>query len=98
MALSGEIRQQTAIDPSGIADDHSLRTIRVARQGTVFQGNVQAPSDAPAIVDTLALACLNLRRLGTKRNRGFGEVTCSLRDEDDEPISIVKKLEGLCND
>lgn len=97
MALSGEIRQQTAIDPSGIADDHSLRTIRVARQGMVFHGDLRVASDAPEIVDALALACLNLRRIGSKRNRGFGEVTCILRDEYNEPISIVKKLEGLCN-
>ncbi len=93
-----EIRQQTAIDEdSGVADDHSLRTIRVVKKGLSFYGQIQVEDADPdkAIQHTLLLACLNLRVLGTKRNRGFGEVHCALYAQN-KPISIPKKLEELC--
>jgi CRISPR/Cas system CSM-associated protein Csm3 (group 7 of RAMP superfamily) len=98
------IRQQTAIDENGVAKAHSLRTIRVVKKGYTFYGDIQIDSDEKKIVEiveTLALACLNLRRIGTKRNRGFGEVACKLFDTQnntDVIPSMMKKLEGLCKD
>lgn len=91
------IRQQTAIDEeTGVAKDQSLRTVRVARKGMVFYGEIRVSFDEPYIQEILALACLNLRHIGTSRNRGFGEVECCLLDEHRESVSVLDKLEGLC--
>ncbi len=92
-----EIRQQTKIDSGGVALDHSLRTSRVLRKGATFQGVVRITDDNEQIIDTLLLACLNFRRFGTCRNRGFGEVSCSLLHNGTE-LSVCKKLEALCKD
>ncbi|MGB9823399.1 RAMP superfamily CRISPR-associated protein [Thermodesulfovibrio sp.] len=88
-----EIRQQTAIDETtGTAEEHSLRTIRVAKKGLVFEGSIDADIDD---VKLLYFAVKNLRRLGTKRNRGFGEVECKLYDGSNE-INFINELEVLC--
>ena len=91
-----EKRQQTAINAAGVAFEHSLRTIRLVKKSTVFYGNVFIESHDDAIVQTLLLACLNLRRLGTKRNRGFGDVRCTLLEEENKEVPIQQKLEELC--
>lgn len=91
-----EIRQQTQIGNDGVAFEHSLRTIRVLRKGMTFFGDVRIDSDDDSLLNTLLFACLNFRRFGTKRNRGFGEVRCSLFNSDGEPLSIDEKLEALC--
>lgn len=90
------IRQQTAINHEGVADEHSLRTIRVLKKGIVFRGEIHALEINPNIGKLLALGCLNLRRLGTKRNRGFGEVECKLLDGTAE-VLIFNELEALCS-
>lgn len=91
-----EIRQQTKINHNGVAFKHSLRTSRVLRKGVTFQGEVRS-MDCNKIIDTLLLACLNFRRFGTNRNRGFGEVCCSLFRDGTE-LSVSEKLEALCID
>lgn len=91
------IRQQTAIDKKGVADEHSLRTIRAIKKGLIFKGKIQVEINDQPISDTLALACLNLRYLGTKRNRGFGEVECKLFDGAKE-VSVMDQLEAICTD
>lgn len=78
-----ELRRQTAIDSeTGVADDHSLRTVRVLKKGLVFSGTIRIDEDGPQqdILNLLIFACANLRGIGTKRNRGFGEVRCTLWD------------------
>lgn len=90
-----EIRQQTKINKEGVALKHSLRTSRALRTGLVFYGNVLIETDSKCALDTLLLACLNFRRFGTKRNRGFGEVCCTLLNEKNQELSINKVLEGL---
>ena len=89
------IRQQTAISKEGVADEHSLRTIRVLKKGIVFHGEIHALENDQNTVKLLTLGCLNLRRIGTKRNRGFGEVDCRLLDGAKE-VSILDELEALC--
>ncbi|MBF0103541.1 MAG: hypothetical protein HQK77_21800 [Desulfobacterales bacterium] len=89
-----EIRQQTAIE-NGIAKDGSLRTIRVIKKDIEFYGEIQIENETDSILDTLMLACLNFRFMGTKRNRGFGEIQCSLLDNGQE-LHIQKKLEERC--
>jgi len=91
------IRRQTAIGEEGVAREHSLRTARVINKGTCFFGDIKTANKDDEIINTLTLACLNLRRIGMMRNRGFGEITCSLHDKKNGPkISITDKLEGLC--
>ncbi len=91
------IRRQTAIGEEGVAREHSLRTARVINKGTCFFGDIKTADKDDEIINTIALACLNFRRMGTMRNRGFGEIKCSLHDKKTESeISIKKKLEGLC--
>ena len=89
-----DIRQQTRIDLSGVADDGSLRTIRLIKKDTTFFGNVVMGNDDEHALTTLILACSNVRHIGTKRNRGFGEVHCSLLDGDHE-LPIPKQLEDV---
>lgn len=91
-----EIRQQTKIDDYGMAMDHSLRTIRVLVKGLIFLGKVRIDPGDDQILNTLLLACYNFRHFGTKRNRGFGEVRCTLCDEHGQVQSIDKKLGELC--
>ena len=91
-----EIRQQTSIDENtGTAKEHSLRTIRVAKKGITFTGTIELEEFLPEYVDLLSLSCLNLRRIGTKRNRGFGKVKCRLYENSKE-INPIPKLEALC--
>jgi CRISPR-associated protein Csx10 len=92
-----KIRQQTRIDDDGVAFEHSLRTIRVLQKGLVFFGQVRIETDdEQQVLNTLLFACRNFRRFGTKRNRGFGEVTCTLLDKNNQLLSIDAMLEGLC--
>ncbi len=72
------IRQQTAIDDKGIADDKSLRTARVLKAGLEFKGTVLIRQETQEIVDLLAFACANIRYVGTMRNKGYGRISCSL--------------------
>jgi CRISPR-associated protein Csx10 len=90
-----EIRQQTAIDEDGVAKEHSLRTFRLARKDLVFYGDLQMEENENGLLETIVLACMNFRRMGSVRNRGFGEVRCSLLDKDNE-IPIQDRLEALC--
>jgi len=92
-----EIRHQTKIDPdSGIAFDHSLRTLRVLKKGVSFYGDVHIPyAYEDALLPSLLLACMNFRAMGTGRNRGFGELTCTLL-KGKKILSIANKLEAIC--
>lgn len=86
------LRQQTAINPeTGTALEHSLRTIRVLKKNLKFsgiikfEGNTNGSGDLT--INYLALACLHIKRFGTKRSRGFGEVKCYLEDNSGNNIS-----------
>lgn len=99
------LRQQTAIDETtGIAKDHSLRTIRVIKKGLIFKGNISITDEKNEQSDMheeynnlLVLSCLNLKKIGTKRNRGFGEVECKLfdhqpRDLTEEVLEVIGRV------
>lgn len=90
------LRRQTAIgEESGAAQEHSLRTIRVLKKGLVFYGEISLEQEDQGDVNLLALACFNLRRLGGKRQRGFGEVECKILPESIGK-DILLQLEALC--
>ena len=66
------LRYSTSIDSSkGVAKEHSLRTERVINGGKAFIAYVQLPENYET---DMALICQNIRRMGTKRTRGFGEI------------------------
>lgn len=78
------VRRQTAINQeTGVAEDHSLRSLRVLLRQTQLTSLLsfsQTPKD-----ETLALlsACvLSLHRAGTGRNRGRGRLKAWLEDDD----------------
>ncbi|GAG58712.1 unnamed protein product, partial [marine sediment metagenome] len=71
-----EIRQQTAIDEKGIAKEHSLRTYRVLKPGIFFECEVEDKDLSEREKALFYNSALNLRRIGTRRNRGFGKVKC----------------------
>lgn len=91
-----ELRHQTAINDQGIADDHTLRTIRVMKKGHEFIGDIHIEFPTQTIIDTLNLAATNFRCLGTKRNRGFGEIECYFLDQDLDKLKFPKYLEDIC--
>lgn len=73
------IRYQTAIDKeTGIADDGSLRNLRVVDAGLKFTGSIYLLQDVPKAEDIIEKALLNLRYAGAKRNRGCGNIRCRL--------------------
>lgn len=76
-------RSQTAIE-NGTAKKNSLRTVRVLNKALCFRGEVSISCDAPA--DLLKYAAHNLKWLGTKRNRGFGNVRCTLTEMEAENV------------
>jgi len=90
------IRQQTKIDDGGVAEKHSLRTVRSIKKGNIFEGNISVNDSDLDTLKLLWLACINLRHIGTKRNRGFGKVECKLIDENNKTIEFEKDLEGVC--
>jgi len=88
-----ETRQQTAISEKGIAKPHSLRTIRVLKPGYFFEGKIKIKNEDVQLINLLALACINLRHVGTRRNRGFGRISCVLMDGENKLGSQF--LDGL---
>lgn len=72
------IRQQTAIDCEGIAKDASLRIARMLKPGLVFEGDLTVADQGAPVSALLWLAARNLRRFGTRRNRGQGTISCIL--------------------
>lgn len=91
------IRQQTRINDQGIAEDNSLRTLRVLKKGKIFKGEITPTKENDDMGKLLALACLHFRHMGTRRNRGFGEISCTLC-EDEKEVPVLKYLEALCTD
>lgn len=73
-----EIRQQTAIGKDGTAQEHSLRTYRVIKPYMTFIGEIATNGLDRSEKALMFLSALNLTRMGTRRNRGFGKVKCSV--------------------
>lgn len=91
-----EIRQQTSIDEStGTSEEHSLRTIRLAKKELNFIGTIDIETSSDDPIKLLFLAAKNLKHIGTKRTRGYGSVTCSITDDNRE-INFFNELEELC--
>ncbi|MCD4786099.1 MAG: hypothetical protein K8T10_19940 [Candidatus Eremiobacteraeota bacterium] len=104
------VRQQTAIETGekekndkngqspGVAKEGSLRTLRAIKKGGVFEGEINLCNVGlhEKAKNLLALASANFLRMGTNRNRGLGEVFCTIENEgsniSDDYESIINKL------
>ncbi|MDP3149834.1 MAG: RAMP superfamily CRISPR-associated protein [Ignavibacteria bacterium] len=71
-------RKQTKIGNDEVAEPHSLRTSRVVNRGIKLETDICFEEEDKEVEGLLALSCANLRRIGTKRNRGLGDVRCEL--------------------
>lgn len=91
------IRQQTSIEEdNGIAKKGSLRTFRVLKPGLKFEGELYEINPLTKKEKAiLYLAVINLKRIGTSRNRGFGEIRCSI--EGIEFDNLDKAIQDLKN-
>lgn len=87
--------QQTAIDENGIAKKRSLRNYRTLKPGLKFEGTIGtiSPLDDEEW-ELLQRSVANLRFVGTRRNRGFGRVKCSIAiTSTHETSNFVSKYE-----
>ena len=79
ISLYTTIRQQTAIDEDGFADDGTLRVCRLLNHDLEFEGEIECKQPlAPCEEALLFLASINLARMGVRRNRGQGAIRCTL--------------------
>lgn len=79
-----ELRTQTAINPdTGTAKNTTLHNMKVVDRGTKFLGDIIVKDSSELNNSILTKSLLNLRYAGTKRNRGFGHIKCTLLDSEE---------------
>lgn len=71
------VRYQTKL-VNGVAADSTLRNLRVLDDGIKFFGTINLLGGDENILTLLAMAIKNLSAAGSKRNRGFGKIACSI--------------------
>ena len=90
-----DLRTQTKIDKNGVAEQGSLRKMRVINKGLVFEGDLEIVDIEERDRLLMGCACLTLKACGGKRNRGLGEIQCSLwhetRDLCQEALSALER-------
>ncbi len=93
--LYTDIRFQTAIDrETGTAKSTSLYNMQVVDDGTEFEGNIELVEDTDKNLLILILALKNLRFVGAKRNRGYGEIICKWESSKDRYDEVFTKLKN----
>lgn len=83
--LNSLILNQTSLDDNGVAKDGSLRKLRVIKSGLVFEMKIILKDEK--FKDLIELSFRNLRRIGSSRNRGLGEIECEVYEFEDEKES-----------
>lgn len=83
-------RMQTKIDSKNqVAEDTSLRTSRVLAKSksNTFEGSISISNNdkVESIKRTLVIAARNLKHIGLMRNRGFGNVEVTIKENGKEP-------------
>ncbi|OJX90100.1 MAG: hypothetical protein BGP01_00360 [Paludibacter sp. 47-17] len=80
------LRTTTRINEDGIAAETSLRTIRVLKRGFHFVGELAFDNQYVSVFkDILSLT----RRIGSMRNRGLGQISCSLIDSNKHDLESL---------
>ena len=85
-----DVRRQTAMDETGVPDEHSLRAARVILRGTPLVANLaflRSPENGRRALALLAACVKAFRRAGTARNRGRGRLTATLRDGEGQDVT-----------
>jgi len=83
-------RTQTAVDmETGVADDNSLRTLRVVNKGLIFEADCDIKCHGEE-KEILKQAVSLVKHMGMSRTRGLGLVDLKLYEEKEEPIAHVK--------
>ncbi|MBQ9486602.1 MAG: hypothetical protein IJU91_02220 [Selenomonadaceae bacterium] len=85
------VRYQTQLK-DGITVDGSLRNLRVLNAGVEFFGTVTVLNASDGVLNLIALALKNLSAAGTKRNRGFGHITCTATCDKISTSNLVEKF------
>lgn len=82
------IRYQTKLE-NGVAAKGSLHNLNVLNAGIEFCGKIEILNCDDKVLNLMALALKNLKSAGTKRNRGFGRITCAANFENVETLETV---------
>ena len=86
------MRYQTAINKkTGTAQKTALRNLRVVDEDTTFSGKWEIRNAQPEHLEVLALAMQNLKAAGGKRNRGFGQIECTMTGQEQLVIQALGK-------
>lgn len=90
------IRSQTALK-NGVAEENSLRTIRVIKKNTVFKGEIFLQGENLEEKKELLYDCAKMiRHIGLNRTRGMGHVICTLEEIHEEKTDhAYEKLNDL---
>lgn len=97
------VRRETAIDPkTDVADDHTLRAMRMVLRETFFVAELDLQEPDPTRHQRqlqLLAACLKaFRRIGTGRNRGHGRLKeVALVDGEGQPV-LEARFEEFCQE
>lgn len=84
MSFFTNIRMQTAIDSElGKTKKHSLRSVRVLDKNLVFSNSFELDE---MYINQLLYVCAATKNIGSKRNRGFGEVRVYIKDAKGDEI------------
>lgn len=90
-------RTKTAITKEGVADNGSLRTIRVINKGEEFFANLYKSNDLTDRLEELLKASVSMvKHIGSERTRGLGLVNLTLSEDEgkkQEEQTIVPKPE-----
>jgi CRISPR-associated protein Csx10 len=91
---------QTTINEKGIAENGTLRNYRVLNPEKTFVAEIVINDNlSPKEEDILEKAALNLRYAGTRRNRGFGNIRCTIlpvANEEDVTAKLTVTGNTLC--
>ena len=90
------VRTQTSINyDNGVADDASLRSLRVVKKGNTFFSDIEIMDDS--LGEGLKKCVFALRHMGISRTRGLGEVKCRLKKKDNSDLVTIFKPESGAN-
>lgn len=87
-------RTQTSIDQdTGVAEENSLRTMRVVKKGVLFEAEVLLDN---VYEEAVRRCCHILKHMGVSRTRGLGEVCVTLLSDEKkkENSRTVKWIDG----
>ncbi len=84
------MRTQTSVDlETGVADENSLRTLRVVKKGLVFEADCDV-WDQTENLEVFKQAVSLVKHMGMSRTRGFGLVNLTLEETSSTNIQHVK--------